>query len=215
VARRWVCCPVVSSSLWNSQAEQLLQRASSTDPTPGGGAIAAVAAAFGMSLVRMAIGVTISAGDSAAGYAAQLAGAQSRARELQAGFVEAADRDVAEFDALMAGYRMPRDTDDERERRSRAIDEATLTATRGPLGLAEASVVGIALVDEIEPSIKATIVSDAQAGRDLLRGAALAALRTADINLTALEERGHFEATGLRERRDAVLRAAISSGKHG
>ncbi len=205
----------MSSSLWDFPAEQLLQRASSTDPTPGGGAVAAVTAAFGMGLVRMAIEITISAPEGRTGHSTQLAGAQRRACQLQAGFVEAADSDVAEFEALMAGYRMPRETDDERADRSRAIDEATVTATRGPLGLAEASVFGIALVDEIEPFIKLTIVSDVQAGRDLLRGAALAALRTADINLLALEERGHFEASALRERRDAVRRAASGSEERG
>jgi methenyltetrahydrofolate cyclohydrolase len=201
----------VSSGLWHLSAERLLERVSSRDPTPGGGAVAAVTASFAMGLVRMAIEVTITAPEGASAHPPQLADAQSRARQLQARFVEAADRDVAEFEAMIAGYRMPQGTDGERAERRRAIDDATVTATRGPLDLAEASVTGIALVDEIEPFIKPSIVSDAHAGRDLLRGAALAALRTADINLATLEERGHLDAPALRERRDALLRAATNS----
>ncbi|MGH2859920.1 MAG: cyclodeaminase/cyclohydrolase family protein, partial [Solirubrobacteraceae bacterium] len=165
----------MSASLWDCTAEELLRGASSADPTPGGGAIAAVVAAFGLSLVRMAIDVTLSAADGPADNLARLADAQSRAGALQALVAAAADRDVAEFDTLMACYRMPRDTDAERASRSRAIDEATVTATRGPLSLAEAALEAIELVDEAELLVKATIVSDAQAGRDLLRGAALAA----------------------------------------
>jgi formiminotetrahydrofolate cyclodeaminase len=204
----------VSASLWDCTAEELLRRASSAAPTPGGGAIAAVTAAFGLSLVRMAIEVTLSAADGPAGNLAKLADAKDRAAALQALVVAAADRDVEEFDALMAGYRLPQGTEGERVSRSRAIDAATVTATHGPLSLAEAALEGIELVDEVELLVKATIVSDAQAGRDLLRGAALAALRTADINLAALEQRQHREAPVLRERRDAVERAT-SAGERG
>jgi formiminotetrahydrofolate cyclodeaminase len=195
--------------LWASTTEQLLHRTSSADPTPGGGAIAAVTAAFGLGLVQMAI--TISAGDTPTDDVTGLGAAQSRARELQAVVVEAADRDVAEFDALMAAYRMPREDDDERSARSRAIDQATVTATRGPLSLAEAAIAATELADHVEPLVKSTIVSDVQAGRDLLRGAVLAALRTADINLAGLEQHGHPEAAGLRQRRDALHLAVIGA----
>ncbi len=69
----------------------------------------------------------------------------------------------------MAGYRMPKETREEQAARARIIDAATVTATDGPLGLAEAAVIAIALGDEVEPLVRATIVSDVQAGRDLLR----------------------------------------------
>jgi formiminotetrahydrofolate cyclodeaminase len=197
--------------LWVSTAEQLLQRTSSADPTPGGGAIAALTAAFGAGLVHMAIEVTVSRPEGPAGDSAPLADELRRAGELQARMVAAADADVAEFDALMAAYRLPRESDEQRLARQRAIDEATVTATEGPLGLAELSMTAVALGAEVEQRVKPTIVSDVHAGCDLLRGAALAALRTADINLAALEERGHPEAPVLRERRDAVGHVATSA----
>lgn len=191
-----------------STAEQLLQRTSSADPTPGGGAIAAVTAAFGVGLVHMAIEVTVAAPVSSPSDSDALLDGRRRAADLQAAIAAAADADVDEFDALMAAYRLPRDSDEQRRARQRAIDEATITATLGPLGLAELAVVAVGLGAEVEPLVKPTIVSDVQAGCDLLRGAALAALRTADINLLALEQRGHPEAPGIRERRDAAYRAA-------
>jgi formiminotetrahydrofolate cyclodeaminase len=156
----------------------------------------------------MAIGVTLAAPELATDTHASLVDAQARSQALQRDAVDAVDRDVTEFDAVMAGYRLPRETEEDREARSRAIDDATVTATRGPLGLAETALAGVELVNQIEPLIKRTIVSDAEAGRDLLRGAALAALRTADINLVALEGRAHSEAPELRRRREAVASAA-------
>jgi formiminotetrahydrofolate cyclodeaminase len=194
--------------LWVSTAEQLLQRTSSADPTPGGGAIAAVTAAFGVGLIQMAIEVTVAAPAGATTASAALTSARSRAVDLQAALVAGADGDVDEFDALMAAYRLPRENDAQRDARQQAIDAATVTAAHGPLRVAELAIVAVALGTEVEPLVKPTIVSDVLAGCDLLRGATLAALRTADINLTALEQRGHPEAAGIRERRDAVDRHA-------
>lgn len=137
----------------------------------------------------------------------ELAEPARRARELQAEVAGGADRDVEQFDALMAGYRMARETEAQRDERTRAIDEATVSATDGPLGLAAACVSGIAVADAVESLVKPTIVSDVQAGRELLRGAALAALRTAEINLAALEARTHAAAPALLRRHGELLQA--------
>lgn len=170
--------------------------------------MAAVTAAFGFGLVKMAIGVTLTAADLAPETRTSLIQARTRCEDLQQSAVAAVDRDVADFDAVMTAYRLPRETEDDGRARARAIDQATVTATHGPLSLAESAITGTELIDEIEPLIKRSIVSDAEAGRDLLRGAALAALRTADINLVALEQRGSGEAADLRRRRDRVAAAA-------
>ena len=194
--------------MWVSTVEQLLQRTASADPTPGGGAVAAVTGAFGVGLIQMALEVTLGPAVSSAPLSDALLEHRRRAAELQTAIAAAADEDVSEFDALMAAYRLPRDSEEQRQARQRAIDDATVTATQGPLALAERCIAAIELGDVVEALVKPTIVSDVQAGRDLLRGAAHAALRTADINLIALEQRSHHRAPGLRERRDAVQRAA-------
>lgn len=202
----------MGQSLWALSAEELVRRTATVDPTPGGGAIAAVTAAFGLGLVQMAVEISLAGSAAAGGDPALLVDARQRALELRAQLMSAVDRDVEEFDALMAAYRMPRATEAERELRARAVEEATVTATEGPLGLAGAALVGIALGDEVEPLVKEMIVSDVKAGCDLLCGGALAALRTADINLAALERAGRLEAAALRTRRD-LLEGALRSAQ--
>jgi formiminotetrahydrofolate cyclodeaminase len=198
--------------LWDDTAERLLHRASSAEPTPGGGAVAGLAAAFGLALVLMAIEVSSSAAGLDPAELEALGEGRHRAQALQSHAAAAVDRDVAEFEAVMSGYRLPRATEAEQTARQQAIDAATITATLGPLSLAETAISGIELVGLIRPRIKPSIVSDADAGGDLLRGAALAALRTADINLVALEARGHAAAAALRQRRDAAARAVADLG---
>jgi formiminotetrahydrofolate cyclodeaminase len=128
-----------------------------------------------------------------------------RADELRKLFVQAADEDVNAFDTLMDAYRMSRESDAELAARDAAISSATLRATRVPLVLARAAADGIALADAARPLVKDSITSDVLAGRDLLRGAGLAALRTADINLPALEASGQPEAAALRAERGSLL----------
>ncbi len=202
----------MSASVWDATTGDLLRRVSSADPTPGGGAIAAVSAAFGVALLHMAIEVTVASPGGERGPVG-LADAGARTRRLRDLVADAADRDVSEFDGLMAAYRMARGTEAERAARAQAIAAATVTATVGPLTLAEACVDAIALAAEIEPLVKPTIVSDVQAGRDLVRGATRAALRTADINISALVAREHPEAFTLRARRDAAWRAVADDGE--
>lgn len=188
----------MTESLWTASADDLLQRTASADPTPGGGSVAAISGALGVALVQMALAVT----DDPA-----LADHGTRLAALRETVAAAADRDVADFTALMAAYRLPRDDDRQRAHRTERIKEASITATDSPLRLAEALVEAVAISREVEPLVKASIVSDVLAGRDLALGAARAAVRTADINLAQLRRSSSPALPDLQARRTAVLAA--------
>lgn len=183
-------------SLWSVSTGELLTRTASAEATPGGGSIAAITGAFGLGLVQMAIAVTDDV---------DLVPHRTRADDLLAQIVPAADGDVADFTALMAAYGLPRADETEQAVRKRAIEDATVLATDRPLELLGAFVEALRLSVTVEPLVKRTIVSDVLAGRDVLVGAARAAVRTADINLRALERSGSPAATALRSRRDSLV----------
>ncbi|GAA4194334.1 cyclodeaminase/cyclohydrolase family protein [Gryllotalpicola kribbensis] len=188
----------MSESLWARPASDLLRSTASADPTPGGGSIAAITGAFGVGLVQMAVAVT---GDPA------LEAPAARLAALRAEIEPAADGDVQDFGALMAAYRLPRTTDDERAARSREVERASIAATERPLALVESFVAVLALSHELEPVVKPGVASDVLAGRDIVVGAARAAVRTADINIDQLDRLGSAAAAGLRARRDAASAA--------
>lgn len=186
----------VSGSLWSASVEDLLSRTASADPTPGGGSIAAVTGAFGVGLLQMAVAVT---DDSALDYC------RLRLESLQELILPAADGDVQDFEALMSAFRLPRSDDAQRESRSRAVERTSIAATEGPLALAATLADALALSRELEPLVKQTIVSDVLAARDLIVGAARAAVRTADINLATLDRASSPAASELRTRRNAIV----------
>lgn len=199
----------MDESLWDLTAGELLRRAASADPTPGGGSVAATTASLGLALVLMSVEVTLAGAhrDDDDTDPDRLQRSRTEGAELLERLRAAADRDVAEFESVMAAYRLPRGDDAEVAARSEAVGTALVSATEGPLELVEHALAGIALADRLEPAVSATVVSDTLAGRDLLVGAARAALRTADINLGPLERREHPDAPALRGRRDAAERA--------
>lgn len=185
----------MSESLWAATAEELLGETASSKPTPGGGSIAAITGAFGVGLVQMAVAVTADA--ALEPQATQLAA-------LQEAIVPAADGDVQDFTALMSAYRLPRGDDAEREARARAVETACIAATERPLALVASLARASALSHELEPLVNAGIRSDVLAGRDIVAGAARAALHTADINLRELDRLVSPAAPELHARRDAL-----------
>jgi formiminotetrahydrofolate cyclodeaminase len=87
--------------------------------------------------------------------------------------------DVAAFDGLMAAYKLPKATDDDKARRSAAIQERLVRATEVPLECARACAAVIALARRAAEHGYKGVISDAGAG--VL--AAYAALRSAALNV--------------------------------
>jgi formiminotetrahydrofolate cyclodeaminase len=127
-------------SLLALPAGALLDRFASPDPTPGGGSAAALAGALAAALVGMVCEMPKTRNGSdedkkrlttARGWAAE-AGARLR------GLV---DSDSAAYDHVVAAYRRPKETDDDKALRKLAIAEAMAGAAAVPLETAEACLV--------------------------------------------------------------------------
>jgi methenyltetrahydrofolate cyclohydrolase len=124
-------------SLLDGSARSLLDRLASTDPTPGGGSAAAWASATGAALVVM-VGAMEKTRTGDAGERARLDEARARAETAGAALRSLVDEDAVAYDAVMAAYRLPKGTDDEKAARKAAVHSALERATEVPLGTAEA-----------------------------------------------------------------------------
>jgi formiminotetrahydrofolate cyclodeaminase len=123
-------------SLLALSAEALLDRLAASDPTPGGGSAAAWAGATAAALVCMVAGMDKTRTGSAeerTRLTALLAEASAAGRRLRA----LVDEDTAAYDAVMAAYRLPKGTDEEKAARKPVIAAALARATAVPLETAE------------------------------------------------------------------------------
>ncbi len=159
----------------------------SSRPTPGGGAVAALAGAAGAALLAMVARLTAGRKGNEAvsdrmGEVAVLAD-RERADLLRLG-----DRDIAAFDAVMAAHRLPRKSDEERSARSAAVQAAMGSAAEVPLEVARRAAALLPAARELVETGNANAVSDAVSASQMLHAAVGAALANVAINLASLED---------------------------
>lgn len=158
--------------------ERFLDELASAAPTPGGGSAAAITGAMGAALVSMVCNLTI----GKKGYEAVDADMRTlldQSESLRARLTGMVADDVAAFDALMASYKLPKTTDDEKAARSAAIQAGLRQATEAPLACARACAEVIRLADRAAEGGNVNVISDAGVG--VLAG--WAALRSAALNV--------------------------------
>jgi formiminotetrahydrofolate cyclodeaminase len=159
--------------------ERFLDELASSAPTPGGGSAAAIMGAMGAALVSMVCNLTIGKKDYE-GIETDMRQALGEAEALRQRLTAMIAADVQAFDALMAAYKLPRATDEDKLARSGAIQDALKQATDVPLACAEACGQVIELARAVAPIGNRGVISDA----GVASLAAYAALRSAALNVT-------------------------------
>src|ERR1700690_4625455 len=100
--------------------ETFLDELASGHPTPGGGSAAAIMGAMGAALVSMVCNVTI----GKKGYEAVEAEMRAILREserVRGRLTAMVAEDIAAFDSIMAAYKLPKTSDEDKTRRAPAI----------------------------------------------------------------------------------------------
>lgn len=166
-----------------------LRQLASGEATPGGGAAASLAGALGAALVSMVCNLTIGR-ERYAATEAEVRAIRDEATALLHRLQRGIDEDAAAFDEVMAAYKLPRATDDERAARSATIQEATYRAALTPLALAEASAAVVELAERALGKTNTNVTSDLAVAALLgvvgLDGAAV----NVEVNLAALKDEG-------------------------
>ena len=207
--------------LFSMSLRDVLKVSASSEPTPGGGSIAAITAAFAASMVAMVANLTIGK-KKYRDVEAQVTSLRDRALCLMNRAEELVDADMAQFRRFMDCYKMPASTDQERERREHLIQEALKGATDTPLEIARTCLEVLKMADEIAPIGNAMAVSDAGVACYLADAALRAALLNVDINLPQLKDESYVmsariskegllnQATELKEHALKVISARIA-----
>lgn len=173
---------------------QLLAALASPDPTPGGGTASAIAGAMGTSLLVMVAGLAKSRNNTD-DEKAELASAKAAIAPITAALTGLADADTAAFNAVMAAYRLPKATDDEKSARSAAIQKALRGATEVPLDTLRACTNALGHAKTVAACGNASADSDVGVAIGLLKAAAGGAAANVRINLGGLKDAAFASAT--------------------
>lgn len=194
--------------LMQQTATSLLDAFASSDPTPGGGSASALAGAIGVSLLAMVAGMPKNKTNTPEAREA-LDQARAQLMELRGKLIALVDHDAAAYDLVVAAYRHPKSTDDDKALRKKAIRDAMRVATEVPLETMRAAVAGMDLAKPIAEHGNPSAISDIGVGLQLLGTAIQGALYNVEINLEGLTD------PAVVDELSAQLKALMAGRAHG
>jgi len=178
-------------------AQPFLDAVAGPTATPGGGSVAAFAGALAASLGEMVAGLSRKK-KSQAEHVEALSAAVAALREISAKLTAAIDKDAESYEAVMAAFKLPKETADEQARRNAAIDRATRHAAEVPLETAAAAADLFQRLLQLESISAPSMLSDLRVGRLMAVAAARGALENVAINLASLEDAAYVNAMNSR-----------------
>jgi len=168
--------------LVDKTVRQLLDAFAAPTPTPGGGSAAALAGAVSASLLVMVAAMPKTKSGTPEERAA-LDRTLPALKELGGTLTDLVDRDAASYDAVVAAYRLPKSTDEEKAARKQAVRDAMRLATEVPMETARAAAALVRLGRVVAENGNQNARTDAAVAIQMAATAVAGASANAEINL--------------------------------
>ncbi|MGB2792015.1 MAG: glutamate formimidoyltransferase [Candidatus Acidiferrales bacterium] len=168
-------------------ARPFLDAVAEPTATPGGGSVSAFAAALAASLAQMVAGLSRKKKSQAA-YVDQLSQAVAEMHTAAAELAAAIDRDAQSYDAVLAAFKLPKETPDEQRQRDAAIQQATRGAAEVPMTVARKAAEIFDRLGQLEAISSASMSSDLRVARLMAAAGARGALANVAINLDSITD---------------------------
>lgn len=176
-------------TLWEESLHRFRERVAAATPTPGGGAVAAVTAAFAAALLRMICGIMVAKRGTGNFPERELEALVARVQACEDRLAQCAEEDILAFDAYMAARKIGGSGADP------ATKQSLLAAcAQVPLDAAEQVKQLQSLCGEIEAAAPSWLASDLATASHLLEASRVSLLANVAINLKDLEDGTEREA---------------------
>lgn len=161
-------------------------------PAPGGGSVAALVGANGAALVSMVCNLTV----GKKGYEDVQDDMKEFLKEsehLRTEFIKLVDLDAEAFNEIIAAYKLPKKTDEEKHIRKEAIQAATRKAILVPVRTIELAIELLSLAKETAESGNKNAVSDAAVAASLGSATMESGWFNVKINLNGITDNNFIE----------------------
>lgn len=156
-------------------------------PAPGGGSVSALSAAQGAGLVAMVCALTIPK-EKFAQYKELCTEVKAEILQIYDELVVGIDKDTEAFNQVSAAFKLPKETDEEKAARSKAIQAAIVVATEVPFETMQLCIKGLEITSKIVGKSNPNAASDlGVAALNLLAGLKGAYLNVM-INLPGIKD---------------------------
>lgn len=165
----------------------------SNDPVPGGGSVSALNGAMAAALSAMVANLTV--GRKKYAEVNDLMQELATSLENTAGKLLAdVDRDSDAYNRVFAAFKMPKETDEEKAKRSDAIQNETKYAAQVPMEVARAVHNILPQIANVAAKGNSNAITDACVAMMCARTAVLGALLNAKINLSSIKDEAFVKA---------------------
>ena len=171
----------------NDTIRKYLGDAASNSPTPGGGSVAALAGALGLSMARMAANFTVGK-KKFRDVEHQVNELLGRCAALGDELERLMDLDVQAYGKVSEAYGMPKGTPEEKKARTAGIQQALELAMQAPLRAVRACRDAMPAVRELADVANPNLISDVGVAAILVEAALRAAKMNVEINLKFLKD---------------------------
>lgn len=165
-----------------------LQELASDSPAPGGGTASALAGALAAALVAMV--ARLSLGREVTAPRAELERLLAEAERERQSLLELAAADAEAYRGVLAAYRLPRSTAEEKDRRREAVEQALRRAAEVPLEVASIAARVLSAAEFLGREGYPAAATDAGVAERLARAAAAGALANVEVNLESMRDAG-------------------------
>ena len=158
-----------------------LDKTASNEPVPGGGSISALNGAIASALAEMVANLTIGR--------KKYVEVEDIMKELAPKFDALRERMVQDIDRVFDAFKLPKETDEEKELRKQAIQRETIYAAQVPMEVARAVAGILPAIATVARKGNQNAVTDACVAMMCARNAVLGALLNVRINLTSIDDK--------------------------
>lgn len=178
--------------LMDLTVRDFVQELASDSPAPGGGSVAALSGALGAALISMVCRLTI----GKKGYEeAQtfMEKALADGGQLQSLLIDLVDQDTQAFNEVMAAFKLPKETEEEKRRRADVIQSAYQKAAEVPFEIGRVCLTVIELAASILPQANINAISDIGVASQAAYAGLESAVMNVRINLPSIKDQAYVE----------------------
>lgn len=172
--------------------KEFLAETAGNTPVPGGGSISALNGAIAAALTEMVANLTIGK-KKYEDYEGQMRTIAIEAAGIRERFIGFIDEDSKAYDRVFSAFKLPKETEEEKAKRSEEIQEATKQAALVPMQVAEELSAVMESIIYVAHKGNQNAVTDACVALMAARTCVLGALLNVRINLSSIKDEAFVE----------------------
>ena len=188
--------------LLEQKTTDFLEQLSSSAPVPGGGGASAAVGAFAAALGMMVTNLTVGK-KKYADVEEEILAIRDQLEGKKQELIRLVDEDAAAFEPLAKAYRMPKNTDEEKEEKARVMEIALKNAAEAPLRIMETIAETMEMIQVLGEKGSRLAVSDAGVAILFAQAALEGASLNIYINTKMMQDQS--EANRLNKRADELI----------